>query len=185
MNGRIFLMSAVVVAHAAISCAQTQAPTVSPSAPPSTLYRHMLAHVALLEGEAGRMEQQGLGSGGRRTLYQKLIGLSDPDTAALKQVAMACTTAITAIDGRVSAIVSQLRTEGQAEMHGQKPHADHSAEIAQIAALQAQRDQTITDNINGLKVTLSSDGFQRVDNFVQTRFAQQVTVRPLAPLGNP
>jgi hypothetical protein len=165
---------------------QTGAPPVptAPAAPAPavstpTLYRFFFRHLGNLDTQANSMDAQGQNGSDLRNYYQTILVLSDQDAATLKQNAAACVTAVQQLDQQAQVIIQQMR----APFPGGKIQAGQSlpAPDPRLKQLTAQRDAVTNSQIQTLQSGLTSGSFQKIDTYVRTQFAAQVSSVPIVP----
>jgi len=164
---------------ASIICGQTAITLTPGSVPTPVLYRFFFRHLANLDVQANSLDSQGQSGGDLRDYYQTVLSLTDQETASLKQNGTNCMGAVKQLDQQAQAIIQQLRAPfpgGYVPPGGAPPPPN-----PQLTQLTQTRDNVTNSQIQALQAALGATTFQKVDNYVKTQFASQVSTVPTVP----
>lgn len=163
-------------------------PTQAQASPVPTpvLYRFFFRRLATLDATATNLDSQGKNGNDLRNYYQTLLGLTAAETALLKQNGATCVTAVQQLDQQAQAIIQEARAAlpgGALTSASALPPPD-----PRLEQLTQQRDAVTNSQIQNLQATLAAATFSRIDNYVKTQLASQVSDAPIVqhpPSGAP
>ena len=164
---------------ASIVYGQTTTTLAPGSVPTPVLYRFFFRHLANLDVQANNVDAQGQDGSDLRNYYQTILSLTGQETASLKQGGSRCMTAVKQVDQQAQTIIQQLRAPfpGGYIPPGSAPPPPNP----QLTQLTQTRDSVTNSQIQALQTALGPATFEKVDNYVKTQFASQVSTVPIAP----
>lgn len=141
-------------------------PAAKPApAPEHIYYNHLFHHIAFLNKKAADEEAQGRDGSALRTLYQRQMNLSEPQSRALDEVALNCVRAVARQDEKAKRVIDRFRArypEGRVPTGEQLPPPPPELQL-----MQEERDLIILRARNRLRGVLGEQVFSRVDRFVK------------------
>lgn len=123
------------------------------------------------------MDLQGKDGNELRNYYQTILNLAPAEAASIKQYAATCVMSIQQLDQQAQTIVQQIRAAyptGAILSSNTVPPAD-----PRLVQLTGQRDAVTNTAIANLQAALSSTTFQKLDTYIRTQFARQVSSVPI------
>lgn len=146
--------------------------------PTAVLYRMFFQHVQFLsdrsdvQASAGKPDAALL-----RNHYQTVIGLTATEHEALRTVALKNAQTVKQFDNRAKAIIQAERAKypnGRVPMGAKLPTPPDS-----LVQLNQQREDATAADIATLKTVLDAPAVSKIDNYIQTVFAKNITTNPL------
>ena len=156
------------------------------SASTPTLYRFFFRHLATLDAQAKDLDSKGRNGNDLRNYYQTILDLTAAEAAFVKQNAATCMTAVQGLDRQAQTITHQiwaLYPTGGIPSPTALPPPD-----PRLPLLTQQREDITNAQIRSLQADLSAKTFQKLDTYIKTQFARQVTSVPVVlhqPAGGP
>lgn len=139
------------------------------------LYRHLFHHVLALKKKAEEFERDGKDAAQLRTHFKRQAVLNDAQVGVLDLVATQYDEQEKLLDARAKPIIDAYKAQypGGQVPQGQKP----APPPAELRSLSHERDALALRSRDQLRASLGSE-FERFDNFVKTRVAADINVRP-------
>jgi hypothetical protein len=154
------------------------APNVSLNAtqiPDHIVYRYFLGHLNHLELKSQELAKQGQNADDMRDHYKKKLGLSDTETAKLKQIASELESQIEVQDSKAKAFIQKERAKFPG---GKLPFKEALPKVPQeLITMQQEKDNTIKKYVAQSKGALSKSANDKVDNFLTQEFIKNVSVK--------
>jgi hypothetical protein len=147
------------------------------SASVPALYRFFFRHLGVLDSQAATMDAEGKNGNELRNYYQTILNWTPAEAAIVKQNATSCVTAIQQLDQQAQAIIQQIKAAyplGINPSSGAPPAPD-----ARLVQLTQQRDSVTNAQVTSLQSSLSAATFQKLDTWIKTQFARQVSSVPI------
>jgi hypothetical protein len=177
----ILFLATGTAAFAASAAEPSARPLRSPDAlPEPVLYGQMFLHVVALEQRAAALEKRGEDGSQLRLRYKQSAELSDREDETLKTIARDCMARVTEQDRKAMEVIRAVRArtpDGQLA-RGEKAPVPQ-AELAELAALQAERDALILAARDRLRATFGEEEFVRLDAFARKTLGPHI--RQIAP----
>lgn len=143
-----------------------------------TLYRAFFMYQAHLDRVADAEDAQGKDGSGFRNHFQKELGFSDGEFAAVRASAQRLSAKLAAQDAKAKAIVDAYRAKYPRQI--QSP-SDLPPVPPELLQLQKERDAMIAQEVDALRASLGAQKAARMDAFLQNQFARSVTVQHVGP----
>lgn len=145
------------------------------------LYWHFLLYQNHLDSVAAQREQQGKDGSWLRTYFQRKLDFTDAQFAIVRSTAQRLGSELQAVDAQAKAIV--------AADHAANPLQPGSPKVwrpvpPQLTELVQQHEALIQSEVSFLKSTLSPDLAARLDAFLHSEVARNVSVQHLHQASN-
>lgn len=142
--------------------------------PVRLIYRAFFNHVLVMEKEANKIDANGERGVDVRNYYKDQIGLTYGEAVILLQVSHNLEEFMAKEDEKANAFIKSTRN---AHATDQKPTPGLiEARRQESHRLAAEREKAIDTQIELLRSRLFEPGFKKVDDFVRTVFASNVTI---------
>ena len=109
-------------------------------------------------------------------ITQKILGLSDQQTALLKQIAKACNQAVQQQNERAKTVITAARAQTPRLLTSSGAIPSAPVELAQ---LQQGRTSISNTYIQSLQSSLGPDAAAKLDDFIRKKFAPNVSNVPV------
>ncbi len=174
LRKKIFFLVLFTPLVCATLAAQTGPPAVSSTGTPLVAYRLFFRHMQALETAANAANEQDIPH--LRQYYQNTLGLSDQETAKLKQISAAALSAFDEIEQQARDIIRAER----AKYPGGKLSSKNAPPPPppELGLLQKQRDSLTNSYVQSLQTNLSAVSFSRLDTFVKSSPNNRVAAKP-------
>lgn len=143
------------------------------------LYRFFFRHLVALDVAANNLDSQGKNGNELRNYYQAVLSLTAAEAALLKQNGATCLTAVQQLDQQAQAIIQKIRAPfpgGVLSSPGALPPPD-----PRLQQLTQQRDNVTNSQIQSMQAAFAAASFARIDSYIKTQFASQVSGVPIVP----
>ena len=143
--------------------------------PEYLVYRYFLGHLNHLELKSKELAKQGQNADDMRNYYKKKLGLSDTETAKLKQIASELEGQIDVQDSKAKAFIQKERAKFPG---GKLPSKEALPKVPQeLITMQQEKDNTIKKYVTQSKGVLSKSANDKVDNFLTQEFIKNITAQ--------
>jgi hypothetical protein len=159
--------------------AQTQPLASTATGTPLIAYRFLFRHVQHLENLANAASTSAQDATQFRNQYQITMGLSDSESAQLKQISAAALSALDAIEQQAAEVIQAERAKyPKGKLPSKNALPPPPPELAQ---LQQERDDVTRSNVQSLQGALSATSFTNLDNWVKSHYTPNGIGQPRMP----
>jgi hypothetical protein len=147
-------------------------------APLSHLYWHFLLYQAHLDKAAAAREQQGRDGSWLRNHYQQRLGFTDSEYALVRESAVQLESDLKRIDAEVQAVIEADRAQHSRVLGSPN---DLPPVPQRLLELRDERERMIQRDVDSLKGVLGPKLAAKLDSFLESEFAPNVTVQHVGP----
>jgi len=159
-----------------IGRAQSSPATQPQPIPSHVLYEQFVRYQNHLDRVAANAVLQGKDGSDFRNHFQQKVGFTDAQFALVRTAAQQLETDLNAQDAKARVVINAFRQAHQ----GATPPATVPPPPAELAQLQAQRDQMVNDEIAILKTALGSTAAAKLDDVIQKEMGPNVKYQSIA-----
>lgn len=185
-NFKIFLQSTFsffLLLTCAFANAQTQTQIPAPAnrrpVPLPILYRHFLAYQNHLDSVGIALNKKGEDGAEFRDHFQRLLGFSDSDFAAVRTTAVRLEAKLKEHDAKIKAVIDTARARSPRIV---RRAADLPPVPPELKQLQKERETIVEDEITQLNAALGPTRAAKLQSVIENDFAPNVRVQSVHPL---
>ena len=157
----------------------SQAPAIRTGLSDYALFRFFFLNVLSVESFADTLKSSGKDDTAARSKFMREAKLTEAETALVKATARRCTNDLEAYGSNEAApAVRNLKTRYPAASQASALPPEAAAQLAQ---LQRRHEMIVTDCVQGLRVAMGPERFQKLYEFVRATEAPRIRQAP-APL---
>ena len=137
-------------------------------APLSHIYYHVALYQSHLDSEAAKLEKQSKDGSSLRAFLQQKLGFTDSEYAPIREYAQRVGPALQSIDNQIKPL---LETDKQLRSSGWVAKTDPAPGRERIRALQQEREDALTAEMNRLDDDLGPENATRFKTFLNTQIS--------------
>lgn len=147
-------------------------------APLNILYRHFLAYQNHLDLLAASLDKQGKNGSDFRNHFQRTLGFSDAEFAAIRSSALRLDSKLREQDAKAKALIDSIHSQHSRNLSSPSDLPPFPSELVQM---QKNRNAIIDQEVAGLKASLGPKQSAKLDSFIQNEFARNVNIQNIGP----